>query len=186
MITINLLPEAYRKPAGTPLQQLPRTPLALWGAGMLVGGTLLLSAVQGVEQHRFNHLRARIRQLEAQSRQATQLQQAVHTLQQQQAVYQRLDRERSRWARRLGALTELTPDGMWFSELSVEPSKGLTLQGAAVVQGGEEMTRIGRFVQDLKSHPEFAGLAQDIQVESIRRVQDGEIETVEFVVVGTP
>ena len=56
MITINLLPEAYRKPTATSIQQLHRSPLALVIVGVLLGLSLLPAALRGVGQARLARL----------------------------------------------------------------------------------------------------------------------------------
>jgi len=185
MIAINLLPEASRKPQAASWQQFPRSPLALLLSGALVGVSALLLLIQGVEQAQLARLSAQIKQLETRKQAVDQLKQSVDALRSQQAVYRRLDRARSRWARHLNVLSDVTPDGVWFTDLSVDAAKGFTLAGRAIVHGGEEMVRIGQLVKDLKTDPGFSETVRDIQIEEIKRVQDGEIELVEFTILGT-
>lgn len=183
LIPINLLPEAYRKPKASSLQQFPRSPLALMIAGVLVGLWCLVAGTRLVLQHRVKTLTAHLERQQPQKAAADALQASVKDLREQVALHQRLDRDRSDWAPRLEALAEVTPDGVWLTHLAFDPSKTLDVHGAAIGRGGEEMARIRQFVKDLKAHPAFAALIRDVQIESIKSVFDGDIEVVRFNVV---
>jgi len=183
LITINLLPEGSRKPRPSSLQQFPRSPLALLVAGVLVGLWVLLGGTRLVLQTRVKTFTAHLERQQLQKSAADALQSSVQDLRQQYALYERLNRDRSDWAKRLEALAEVTPEGVWLTHLAFDPSKALDVEGAAVGRGGEEMARIRRFVEGLKAHPAFASLIREVQIESIKSVFDGDIEVVKFDVV---
>ena len=183
MITINLLPEAYRKAESSSIQQFPRSPLALLAAGVLVGIWLALLAVQGIRQVQLARLTARFQQLKPQKTAVDELNASTKALRDQRAVFQRLDRERSQWASRLNVLSTVTPEGMWFTELSLDQQQKLILQGSAIARGGEEMAYLSRLVQDLKADPGFTSVVKEIQIESIKNVQEGEIELMQFTLI---
>lgn len=185
ILRINLLPEAYREPPTTSWQQVTRVPLAWLVAGLLVGGLVLLLLVQGLQKTRLARLSSRIQELQSKKRIADGLRETVETLRDQQAVYRYLDGTRSRWAQHLNFFSNVMPEGVWFTELSVDQvTRDFTLQGRAIAQGGEEMVRIGQFVQDLKADAAFSSAVQDLQIEAIRRSQDGEIELIDFTILG--
>lgn len=184
MITINLLPESARKPQTTSLQQFPRSPLAIGLVGGLIGVSVLLLGAKVILQARLKGLTATLQQQQPQKAQAEAVRASVTALQDRYKLYQRLSRERSDWTQRLSALADMTPDGIWLTDFAFDPEKGLTLQGAAIGNGGEEMIRIRRFVQDLRSHPAFAALIKDVQIESIKSVLDGDVEVVKFALTG--
>lgn len=181
MITINLLPESFRKPKTNSLQQFPRSPLAIGLVGCLVGVWVLLFGTQLVLRARLKVLTARVHQQQPQKTEAEALRASVSALRDQHDLYQRLSRERSDWTQRLSAISHVTPDGVWLTDFAFDPDEGLKLQGSAVGNGGEEMIRVRRFVQDLRSHPAFASLIKDVQIESIKSVLDGDVEIVKFV-----
>jgi len=183
MITINLLPEAYRKPEASSIQQFPRSPLAMLVVGVLAGMWLVLLAVQGIRQAQLARLTARFQQLKPQQTSLDELNASTKTLRDQHAVFQRLDRERSQWASRLNVLSNVTPEGMWFTELSLDQQNTLILNGSAIARGGDEMAYLSRFVQDLKADPGFSSVVKEIQIESIKSVQEGEVELMQFTVV---
>lgn len=184
MITINLLPESARKPQTTSLQQFPRSPLAIGLVGCLLGLSVLMLGAKVVLQARLRGLTATLQQQQPQKAQAEAVRASVTALQDRDKLYQRLSRERSDWTQRLSALAEMTPDGIWLTDFAFDPDEGLALQGAAIGNGGEEMIRIRRFVQDLRSHPAFAALIKDLQIESIKSVLDGDVEIVKFALTG--
>lgn len=180
MITVNLLPEAYRKPQVTSIQQFRRSPLAIIGVSVLVGLGLLFGGLKGLGQMHLGRLNARLQALASQQQAINEVKAAIATLREQQQVFEQLDRQRSQWAHRLNILSDVTPDGVWFTELVLDGQHTLTLHGAAISHGGEEMAAVSRFVQDLKTHPQLSGVFRDIQIQSIQNVQEGEIELMEF------
>jgi Tfp pilus assembly protein PilN len=180
MITINLLPEQYRKATPSPIQQFHRSPLALGVGGLLVALAVLLMGLVQMRGARLAQLTARLAQLEHKKTELNELKAAVQQLRERQAVFRRLTRERSRWARHLNTLADVIPEGVWLTDLVIDQMKGLVIQGAAIGQGGEEMVRIGRLVQDLKNDPAFAAAIRDIQIESIKNIQEREVEVIEF------
>lgn len=191
MITINLLPEAYRKAKATTLQELPRSPLAILLVMVLVGLGLCFGGVVQVRKARLAQLTSRLQQLQVKKTAIDSLKTAVQQLRDQQQAFERLSHERSQWAQYLNRLSDVTPEGVWYMDLSLDIlQKGLTLRGLAVSQSGEEMVRIGRLVQELKADPTFSHAVKNIQIESIKSAQDqdqekeGQIELVEFTIAG--
>ena len=184
MITINLLPEAYRKAPPNPALQFYRSPLAIGLIVLCVGVGVVLGMVTGVRQARSQQLQSRMQQFESQKKTTDELAASVKRLRDQQAVFDRLTLDRSQWWKYLNEVSNLTPEGVWFTDLSLDPAKGLVMQGSAISQGGEEMVRIGRLVQELKSSSEIASIIPNIQIESIKSMQDGNIELIQFTLTG--
>ena len=69
---------------------------------------------------------------------------------------------------------------LWY--LTDTSSNGVFLgdSSSAIGQGGSEMVNVGRLREDLKKDPDFAAAVKDIQIESVKRVQEKEIEIVQF------
>lgn len=179
MLKINLLPEHERKASLSTLEQFHRTPL-FWivAATMLSLPLLILWPTIQLKGHHLAQLQERIQTLEPKREEVERLRRLTEELRSSEAALQTL--KQSFWSRRLNILSDLTPEGVWFTELTLDPLKGLVIQGSAIGQGGAEMVSVGRFVQDLKADPDFAATVKDIQIESIKRVQDREIEIVQF------
>ena len=187
MVFINLLPAEARKGGGgsAAFSQLLRIPL-VWMAGilMLTFPVLLLVPLRLANQQ-LQQLQATLHTLAPKQAEVTTLQQALQQLNAQETALSGLRAHQERWSGRLNVLSNVTPDGVWFRELSMERAKDMVVQGSAIARGGGEMVDVGRLVQALKASSEFSGAVRDLQIESIKRIQDGEIELVEFNLTGT-
>lgn len=190
LLKVNLLPESARKISLSPLEQFHRTPLMWWLVGLMVGLVLLALIPVALRGQRLHALNAKIRTLEPQKREVDQLQQSLQRLRAEEQAFRGIASGQSLWSKRLNILSNLTPEGVWFTQLSLDPDKGLLIQGSAVGKGDTEMVSIGRFVQDLKEDTYFSSGLKNIQIESIKRVQEKSIEIVQFTVTaalaGTP
>ena len=184
MISINLLPEAYRKAKTTSVEDAYRSPAVLGALGVLLVIGIAVALFGVSQQVRVAELNARMKELLPRKAILEQLLASIETIRQQQAVFKRVNQDRSQWAKQLNYLSDHTPDGMWFTDLSLEEEKGLTLHGSAIGGGGDEMVRIGRFVQSLKADAHFSSVIQDMQIESIKTSQDGDVEVVKFILTG--
>ena len=185
LLQINLLPESERKAVLSPVEQFHRTPLmAIVIIGM--GAVLLLSLLPiGLRRRQFQELDAQIQALTPKKAEIDQLQQAIHRLRSQETAFQGLQHGQRRWSNRLNTLSTLTPYGVCFTDLALDPTRGLVIQGSAIGQGGTETVSIGRLVQELKNDADFAAAVKDIQIESIKRSVDREIEIVQFTLTCT-
>ncbi|MBI3323986.1 MAG: PilN domain-containing protein [Candidatus Omnitrophica bacterium] len=184
MITVNLLPEAYRKPKASSIEPFYRSPLAIFIAIAMIAGVASLWALTRMREGQRTAVEVKLTGLQAQKATADNLKVTVERLRDEQATFQGLMRERSTWSKHLNRLSDATPDGVWFTDLSVDQQKGLVIQGSAMGQGGEEMVRIGRLVNDLKADPTFSAVVKDVQIESIKSVQERDLEIVEFTLTG--
>ncbi|MBI4354349.1 MAG: PilN domain-containing protein [Candidatus Omnitrophica bacterium] len=180
MLTINLLPESYRKTTATPLPQLHRSPLVSVVLAIVLGVTVLLALVRQIRQMQLHHLKVQLQQLTPQRVEADRLRVALQQLRVQQTSFEGLHRGESAWAKRLNALSDATPEGIWFTSLSVDPAHGLVIEGSALGQEGQEMAQVGQLVQNLKDQTAFSSAVQDIQIESIKSVKEDDVELTLF------
>ena len=180
MLKINLLPESTRKAGLSPIEQLHRMPLMWIAVALMVVGALSLVVRVGLGHRALAELNAKIQVLQPKKLEVDQIQQLLYRLRGQETAFHGLKKGQELWSKRLNVLSNVTPDGVWFTELTLNPTQGLMIQGSAIEQGGSEMVNVGRLVQDLKANPDFASAVKDIQIESIKRVQDGDIEVVHF------
>lgn len=179
MITINLLPESHRPPKAGPIQQFHRSPMALMLAAALVGLAVLLAAWAGINKARVSRANQKLQTLAAKKGAIDELKTSVALLQRQAKALEETHLQRSAWASRLNAIADVTPQGVWFTDLVLDAKK-FVLQGAVVRQRGEEMNALNRLAQDLKQDPRLAPVVSDVQLGEIRNVQDGEIDLMEF------
>ena len=180
MITLNVLPESYRKPKATPLQELHRSPLLRLLILAAIGLAVALAGLWQWQQMQLSGLNTKMTGLSSRKTAVDGLTQSVNALSTQKRVFEDVVKRRSGWAMYLDRFSDLVPDGVWFTDLLIDQDKGLVLQGSAVGQGGEEMVSIGRLAQDLKEDHEFSDTFRDIQIESIKSAQEGELEIVQF------
>ena len=180
MLQINLLPESERKATLSPVEQFHRTPLMAIVIISMASLVILLWLPIALRKQQLQKLEHEIEALAPRKAEMDQLQQVIHRLRSQQEAFQGLQQGQRRWAKRLNTLSTQTPDGVWFTDFILDPARGLIIQGAAIGQGGAEMVHIGRLVQELKNDADFSAAVKDIQIESIKRSQDREIEIVQF------
>jgi Tfp pilus assembly protein PilN len=180
MLTVNLLPEASRHAGLSPIEQFHRTPLMWLLVGLMAAGALWRVGTLQVKRKQWETLQRDIQRLAPKRADIDAMRQLVQQLQVQQQAFKSLQYGKSLWSKRLNVLAEVTPEGVWFTELSLSAAKGLIIQGSAIGQGGSEMVSVGQLVQDLKSNPDVSAAVADIQIEAIKRVQEGEIEIVHF------
>lgn len=185
MFEINLLPSKHRQMMQGSVSQSYRIP-ALWAAGAVVVGLVLVPLLLVVARSRtLDALNGKIHTLQPKREAVDQLQQRVQRLKSQELAFAALSKEANVWSKRLNVLSDLTPEGVWFNELVLVPGKDLVIRGSALVEGGVEMVRVGRLVQDLKADAEFSAIVKEIEIESIQRARDGEIEVVRFTLMCT-
>ena len=180
MLKINLLPDSARKGSMSRIEQFHRTPLMWIAVGTMVIWALALLGPVAFRYGELQRLNAKLQVLEPKRVEVDQLERTVNLLRMQETAFRGLKPDHSLWSRRLNILSDVTPDGVWFTELTLDKSKGLVIQGAAISQGGTEMINVGRLVQDLKNNADFSMAVKDIQIESIKRVQEKDIEVVQF------
>jgi len=186
MLKINLLPPGEQKATLSRIEQLHRTPLMWIVVAVMVAFPLLLVAPMSLRRQQLQRLNATIQPLAPKKTEMDQMKRATEQLRAQEAAFQGLRENQHRWAKRLNTLSDLTPAGVWFTEFALDRKRGLVIQGSAIGQAaGSEMVSIGRLVQDLKADADFSAVVKDIQIESIKRSQDKEIEIVQFTLTCT-
>ena len=185
MLQINLLPPSERKATLSHVEQFHRTPLMLILFGILVACPLLLLVPLGLRRQQLDRLNTQIQTLTPKKLELDRLRQLTQQLRAQREAFQGLRGGQHGWAKRLNILSDLTPEGVWFTELALDQSRGLVIQGSAIGQGGVEMVNIGKLVQGLKADADFSAAVKDIQIESIKRAQEKEIEIVQFTLTCT-
>ena len=186
MLTINLLPEGSRKANLSQIEQFHRTPIMAIGVVVFVAVPLLLWVPVSIRSRELQRLNEKIQVLEPKKAQVDQLQRLLTQLRAQEKAFQSLGKGQNLWAQRLNILSNVTPDGVWYTELSLDVEKGMVIQGSAIgEQVGPEMVSVTRLVKDLEANPAFSSALKDIQIESIKRVPEGDIDVVQFTLACT-
>ena len=181
MLQINLLPEGARKAMLSPVEHFHRTPLMWLSMALVIGFTCSLFIRISLRRGTLRGLNNKIHLLEPKKSALDELQQRLQQLRAQEAAFHGLRHAQGLWSKRLNTLSDMTPEGVWFTELSLDQKKGLIIQGSAIGQGGGgEMVNVGHLVQDLKANLDFSLAIKDIQIESIKRIQEKDVEIVQF------
>ena len=180
MLKVNLLPEAARKTTLSPIEQFHRTPL-MWAilALVVVIPVVLWMPMQRHDQQ-LQRLNNTIHMLEPKRAEVERLQQALEQLRIQDAAFRGMQKGQGIWSKRLNTISNVTPDGVWFTDLALDEVKGLVIQGSAIGQADPELANVTHLAQALKADADFASAFKDINIESIRTVPEGDIEIVQF------
>lgn len=182
LLRIDLMPEGARKSAPSAMDQFHRTPLMALAGAIMVAVPLLLLIPVSFQRQQLAKLRTEIEALEPRRAELERMQQFVQRLRSQQAAFQGLRKGHDIWSKRLNTISNVTPEGVWFTDLSLDHKKGLVLQGSAIASSGPEMVSVTRLVQALKVDSDFSATFKSIQIESIKRVQEGSFDIVQFTV----
>lgn len=185
MLTVNLLPETARKTGPSQVEQFHRTPLMGMAAAVMVALPLVLWIPIQVRRYQLGQLTTKIQTLQPKKTSIEQLQRSLQQLRAQQAAFQGLGKGQNLWSRRLNTLSDVMPDGVWLTELSLDPAKGLVIHGSAIGQSDPELTSITKLVQGLKADADFSSAVKELQIESIKRVQEGQVEVAHFTLTCT-
>ena len=185
LIKINLLPPDKQKAAASSVDQLHRAPITWIVVAVMVILPLFLWVPTQLNRKQLAGLSSQIEALRPRVAEVTQLRQLSDRLRAQEEAFRELGMVHRRWAKRLNILSDMAPNGIWFTEFALDQARGLVIQGSAIGQGGTEMVNIGRLVQDLKSDEDFRTVVRDIQIESIKRFQERDIDIVQFTLTCT-
>ncbi len=185
LLKVNLLPEGLRKHTPAAVEQLHRTPLMRIALAIMVGLPILWAIPLQLAQHQLSQLNGKIQQLQPKKAAMDQLQHQLQTLRAQETAFRSLTKGEHLWSKRLNVLSDVLPEGVWFTELDLDETKGLVIQGSALSQAGPEMNAVNRLVDALKKDPDFSAAVKDIQIESLKRVQEDAFEVVQFTLICT-
>ena len=83
----------------------------------------------------------------------------------------------------LSALGVSVPKGMWLERFTYS-NDGLMIQGSVVSLTQNEMTIIGKFLQELKSNKTFSWIFSKIELNSVQRRTIRTYDVDDFVVIG--
>ena len=87
------------------------------------------------------------------------------------------------WTPRLQAFSELIPENIWISSISVQrsgPGMTLSLQGFAVPGDNRGFRSIENFARQIKENPAFSEIMKDINLTTASRTEKEEISAMSF------
>lgn len=87
------------------------------------------------------------------------------------------------WTPRLQAFSELIPENIWISSISVQrsgPGMTLSLQGFAVPGDNRGFRSIEDFARQIKENPAFSNIMKDINLTTASRTEKEKISAMSF------
>ena len=181
MITINLLPKN--------LQRTERKitfaykGYLVWAFVSLVSVHALLFSVALGTKVETLFLRGRLAKMAPASRDSSSRKAEIKELENKVSVLQKVLGRRVSMTDLFSALVAAVPRGLWLEHFNFSDD-GLVVQGTVVSKSGDEMTLIGKFLQDLKSSSAFATVFSRIELNSVQRRTIKMYDVVDFVLVG--
>jgi hypothetical protein len=82
----------------------------------------------------------------------------------------------------LSVLATSVPPGLWLDRFSFS-SRNLLIQGSVVSLRQNEMTIIGKFLEELRTHKTFTAAVEKIELNSVQRRTVKSYDVVDFVLV---
>lgn len=97
-----------------------------------------------------------------------------------QDLFLRAGVQRMRVAPALNLISDVLPEGVWLTGLSLSAQAG-ELSGACVSAEGGEITQVGKLLNALKREPALKAVFPELELSSVKRRKLGQSEIVEFV-----
>lgn len=199
MLKINLLsPELRRKEKRKVVVfEATKTLLILIIAGEIIAFISLYTFFNmqvNAKKKKLNEINAEIARLEIEVKEVESKEEEARELEKRIQVIDQLMFSRLSWARRLNEISNLVPDNIWLTSLSLSqstvssPGGGasvtknvLVLRGKALALPGERAVNlIGVFMNNLKFNPSFFENFSDIEFIGTTSEKSGEKEVVGF------
>ncbi len=180
MILINLLPKSLRRTERKIV--LPYKAYVLMGAVVFLVLHIALLLAAGLKQihvvslrHNWEHLAPQSKEFLARRNEIQAAASEIVTLK------TFLDRPFS-LTEMLSVLAGAMPSGLWLDRLALS-SENIVIQGSVVSLSQNEMTIIGRFLQEIRGHKTFSAAFEKIELNSVQRRTVKSYDVVDFVLV---
>lgn len=181
MITVNLLPKNQRRAEHKILLPYKTSLLAVLVFLLFLHVGLLLVAT--VKEVQLLALQGAWRHLSASSKDSSVMRKEIKDSETRSNVLEELLSRKASLTELLSSLNAAVPKGLWLEHFSLSED-GLLIQGSVVSPTQNEMTIIGRFLQDLKTHKLFSSLFSKIELSSVQRRSIKTYDVVDFVFGG--
>jgi Tfp pilus assembly protein PilN len=182
MIAINLLPKSQRKAERRISVPQNRLIYLVVGAVLILlhAGLLFLTGLKKVQLISLN---VHWNQMAPQSKQVVALRQEMKVIEAEIGSLKGMATRPASVTEILSTLVNAVPKGLWLDRFSLT-NDGLVIQGSVISQSQNEMTIIGKFLQELRTNATFATLFEKIELNSVQRRTIKSYDVVDFVVVG--
>jgi Tfp pilus assembly protein PilN len=182
MITINLLPKTERRAERRSVTVPYKVYLVAAGAVLVVLHVGLLGIFLLEEVHLVG-LRGHWNKVAPQSKDFVSIKNDIKALETESANLKSVLTRSANVTELLSTLTAAVPKGLWLERFSMTP-QGLVIQGSVVSLSQNEMTTIGKFLQDIKTNKTFGALWPKIELNSVQRRTIKAYDVVDFVLSG--
>ncbi len=180
MIIINLLPKNLRRTERKIV--LPYKAYVLMGVVVFLVLHLVLLFAAGVKQVHVASLRHNWGHLAPQSKEFLARRGEIQAVASEVASLKTfLDRPFS-LTEMLSVLAGAVPSGLWLDRLALSP-ENIMIQGSVVSLSQNEMTIIGKFLQEIRAHKTFSAAFEKIELNSVQRRTVKSYDVVDFVLV---
>lgn len=185
MITINLLPQDLRKIERRPVLS-SNVPYKIYIAGfvlLLIIVHFCFLSLALIKQVQVVSLRRGWNMIAPQSKETIGLKAEIKDMEAKIVSMNDVLSRRASITELLSSLNAAVPKGLWLERFSFV-NDGLMIQGSVVSLTQNEMTIIGKFLQDIKSNKVFSTLFSKIELNSVQRRTIKTFDVVDFVVIG--
>ena len=182
MISINLLPKNLRKTERRLVVPQSRLIYVAVGAALILLHVGLLS-LAGLKKIQVISLRVSWNRMAPQFKQYVALRDEIKGIEKELGSLKGTTMRPASLTEILSTLVNAVPKGLWLDRFSFT-SGGLVIQGSVISQSQNEMTIIGKFLQELRTNPTFGALFEKIDLNSVQRRTIKSYDVVDFVVVG--
>lgn len=209
MITINLLPEEFKKKikkrsSSIGLPKIPFLPILLGVCGVFIGFYLLLLIFLFIENRSLALLNNDYEKIAKDKKEVSAVKDEIKNISNKILVLDKLIKEESPWSRRLNDLSGSMVSGVWLRKIYLgekiiqvksdpkeavkdklkkeEPKKVkyLGINGSVIAKGSEEAAIVGRFINSLKSNTDFFKDFKDVELGVMQSSMQDEVEIVNF------
>lgn len=181
MITINLLPKNLRRGERKIVIPYRTTIFGIVAFFILLHFSLL--ALAAVKEIQILSLNGTWQQVEPQSKDTSSVKGEIKKLESGIKTMETVLFRDLSMTELLSGLNAAVPKGLWLERFSFS-NEGLVIQGSVVSLTQNEMTIIGKFLQDIKNNKTFSTHFSKIELNSVQRRTIKTYDVVDFVVVG--
>lgn len=185
MITINLLPVAMRRAERKLVipTNFPYKVYLLGAAVILIFLHIFLGSLMLLKKVQLMGLRRTWAQMEPQSKETAAVRKEIKDMEAQSKLVSDALSRRASVTELLSSLNAAVPRGLWLESFTYS-DEGLVVQGSVVSLEQNEMTLIGKFLQDLRGNKVFTSIFSKIELNSVQRRTIKTYDVVDFVLIG--
>ena len=181
MLIINLLPKSLRRTERKIV--LPYKAYVLMTVAVVVGLHLLLLSAAGIKKVHVMSLRHNWGRLAPQSKEYLARRNEIIAAESEIASLKTFLERPFSLTEMLSVMAGAVPSGLWLDRLSLSP-ESIVIQGSVVSLTQNEMTIIGKFLQEIRVHRTFSAAFEKIDLNSVQRRTVKSYDVVDFVLVG--